>query len=140
MIAGIPPGNIFSSISFCRAAAFKERMLTFNSKPINKLIKKNNFIYLSIVEMYFILDETEKANNLTNDIFSQMDLLHRSNLTNDDFGKKFYTTNINPADQELKEQLYKQNYTYYFKDQRKEFLDNLKKQKPIVTSNYQRML
>ncbi|MBP5998826.1 MAG: hypothetical protein KA534_00085 [Sediminibacterium sp.] len=125
--------NISIDVKSFDAINHVEPFLFENSKPINALIKKNNFIYLSIVEVYFILDGIEKANNLTNDIFSQMDLLHSSNLTNDDFGKKFYTTNINPADQELKEQIYKQNYTYYFKDQRKEFLDNLKKPKPKWT-------
>jgi hypothetical protein len=125
--------NISIDLKSFDSIIYVEPFLFENSKPIIALINKNNFIYLSVVEMYFILDETEKAKKLTNDIFSQMDMLHSSNLTNEDFCKKFYTTEINPADNDLKEQLYKQNYTYYFKDQRKEFVNNLNKPKPKWT-------
>ena len=107
-----------------------ETYLFENSKPINKLIKKNNLIYFSVVEMYSTLGEFEKANNLANDIFSQMDLIYNSNLSRDEFARKFYSANINSADNQLAELMYQQNNAYYFKDERKEFIDNLTKPKP----------
>jgi hypothetical protein len=80
--------------------------------------------------MYSTLGKFEKAKNLANDIFSQMDLVYNSNLSRDEFARKFYSSNISPADDHLAESMFKQNITYYFKDERKEFIDNLNKPKP----------
>ena len=107
-----------------------ESYLFENEKPISNLIKKNNLIYFNIVEMYSMLDEFEKAKNLSIDIFSQMDLEYISDLTHDKFASKFYSTNTDSKDEELKSLLFRTNHTYYFKDQRKEFIDNLTKPKP----------
>ena len=110
-----------------------ESYLFENGKPIDNLIKKNNRIYFNIVEMYSMLDEVEKAKNLSIDIFSQMDLEYISDLTYDKFAIKFYSTNTDSKDEELKSLLFRTNHTYYFKDQRTEFIDNLTKPKPKWT-------
>ena len=59
-----------------------------------------------------------------------MDLEYISDLTHDKFASKFYSTNTDSKDEELKSLLFRTNHTYYFKDQRKEFIDNLTKPKP----------
>jgi len=107
-----------------------ETYLFENSKPINSLINKNNLIYFSAVEMYSTLGEFEKAKNLANEIFCQMDLVYNSNLSRDEFYRKFYSSDISPADDHIAESLFKQNNVYYFKDERKKFVDNLNQPKP----------